>query len=451
MSLEKMNSETRFIIKGPVQSGKTKTLLSHVQMSIVSGIKTVVMTRCVTYDAKQMLEDCEKLMNKDGKGIKSVSIQGVNSWVKTNNEINNLVILGNYSQVQKLLKAIEQFGKPLRFNLFIDEADLLLSSQESKGVQNHFKFNMEKLVPMANTVFAVSATTQQLYYMPGFASCGNIIKVNYDHKLYKGFDYLNHRSIPKTEKAEKLLDRHHGLPAVVAEWDRDTSYKQRFNHPLIALVKLTHRKQQHKELLEYVKNNTKHKWALIIYNGDGIEMQHDDLDTFAIEESFNINGDDGKRKSKNTYVFKKANVQEALVLLRKYEDKMNITHIGIFAGKLAGRAVRFSCSDYKWHITDEYLAENKYTTLETTVQSLRILGCFNDNNLLTLWCDDDTYKDIKTYYQLDHDITKSITNSPDKKVSTSEHIKNLKIKKSRIPNRRICENQRGALSVIVDD
>lgn len=448
--------ENRYIIKGPVQSGKTKTLLSHALMSNVLGLKTVVMTRALTDDAKQMIQDCNKLVEKhreyveNGKSINSVGIGGVNSWVNTNSKINNLVVLGNSSQLQKLFGAMEDLEEPIRFNLFIDEADLLLAAQESKGAINSFKRDMEKLVPMANMVFAVSATTQHIYYIPGFSSCGNILHVNYNDILYKSFDYLKHREIPKVEKAQDLLDKHIGFPMVLNEWDRNDNYKRKYNHPLIGLVKLTMYKEYHLELMEYIKNNTNFNWVIIIYNGNGIELYHPLLDTVAVDEDFNINGDAGERIEENKYKFKKANVQEALALLRKMdiEEKINITHISIIAGRLAGRAVRFSCSDYKWHISDEYLAESKDATLEMAIQSLRILGCFNDNNPLTLWCDKQTYNDMEKYYQYDHDITESIIKNPDKKMSISHHVKNnIKVKRSRLPQRKMCKNQRGAIGI----
>ena len=107
-------------------------------------------------------------------------------------------------------------------------------------------------------------------------------------------------------------------------------------------------------------------------------------------------------------MFENYNISEVLQIL-KNDPIHNHQFISIISGHLASRGISFVSSDYSLHLTDQYFSPGTNTHGENLLQSLRILGCYKDNNPLTLWCSEQTWKLIVQQ----NNFINNLHNSPD--------------------------------------
>ena len=442
-----------FMVKGAVQSGKTKTLLAHALASTVQGVRNVFIVRNITEDKYQLMnamkkitEKHQKYVNDDvfetGVSMECVDINGLSKWINPRNDVRNIVLLANGSQVSKFMDNTEG----MKFNLFIDEADQFLEGEKNKKVELSLIEELSKIMKLANKKFVISATTFSLIFKENLLHTANTIQVNTPNN-YHGIEYLTHQEVEngKVEGETEVMKAHPGLVEAIYSINRKTKPINgcglKKAHPHILLAKVSTKKDDHTDIIDFIYSTkrTQKRWATIIFNGEGVEIGHHSLNK---DEMKMKNGEDtveGVLRKNNCYTFKGMGIQAALSFLKKNGGVERFSHILIASGKLADRGINFVSDDYEWHINNEYLHMSKTATCAATIQSLRILGCHNDTMDLTLWATKDVYSSIQKYHTLDKSI---IAAGKKQHEEWTDLLKKFKVSKERLPSMKLCKRNR---------
>ena len=446
--------KNNFMIKGAVQSGKTKTLLAHGLASTVNGVRNVFIVRNINEDKVQLLnalerytvahqEYVEKDIYQKGQSLDSVDISDVAKWINPRNNIRNIVLLANGSQLKKFMDV----ANGMKFNLFVDEADQFMECEKSKTVEVSLVDELTKIMGMATKRFVISATTFSLLFKDNLLHTANTINVNTPAN-YHGVEYLTHQEVvfSKIDGEKDTMTAHPGLVEAIYALNRRTKpingCGMTEKHPHILLAKISMKKDDHTNIVDFIyeTKRTQKRWATIIFNGDGVEIGHNSFKKSS--EMVMKKGEEtveGVLRKNNCYTFKGIGIQAALSFLKKNGGVERFSHILIASGKLADRGINFVSDDYLWHINNEYLHMSQTATCAATMQSLRILGCHNDNMELTLWSNNSVYDNIKKYHALD----KSIIEAGSKQNGEwCDFVRNLKVHSSRVPSIELCKRKR---------
>jgi len=297
-------------------------------------------------------------------------------------EIGVIIVLCNHVQLQKLNDNLT--GK---YNLCIDEVDFSIKSKNFSSKIDRLVYSLKKsanhILGATATPFAVLSSEKMLDKVKKLPLRSNYkgitdIKVNYIEpiiiKNVNRFPVCDHYAIKKVYSNCLSKNRCVLLHTVVKE------------------------KIFQKSLFDYLSL----RWSLftlVIYNGDGIFVKSNKKDPyFKVSKKYFINDE-------QVHVFKDHSISQVLQLLK--DD----THISIISGHLASRGISFVSTDYSVHLTDQYFHPGKSTHGENLLQSIRLLGCYNDSVELTLWCSKEVFEQIHEQYNFINNIINNCQNS----------------------------------------
>ena len=379
---------------GYVQSGKTMEEIIYSWRSIyVEKLPIIFLVRNITADQLQLHSRIKEFNNKLSKKIKySPCSDPEEKIVETLQNGHMITALSNFNQMKKLGGILEKHA--VKYNMCIDEADFCVKSKDMSSqlekYLNIIKENATHILGATATPFAIFSSEKNLGNVKQLPPSAN----------YKGIKSLNLNYVtPVIIKKE------------FPECDRKATnkiyssfIKKDFGIILHTVIKV---KECHEKLKNYLLTNFP-QLTVIIYNGDGISVQSPARESLvALAEKLKIQ-DTGLRKkywmmrrnadnSKITHLFENYGISEVLQCL-KQDSAFVHNHICIIAGNLAARGISFVSSDYQWHLTDQYIHPARSTHGENILQSLRLLGCYNDSTPLNLWCSKKTWEDIQSQY-----------------------------------------------------
>ena len=412
--------ESRYLtLVGHVQSGKTIEEINYCHESVNHHKRPVVfIVRNITADQLQ-LKSRFLQYNLDVKLLSNLTIDQTVSFM----EICGIVILlCNTFQLSKMKQVIEKFGKP--FHVCIDEVDFTIKSRELVSNIDVFLTFIKKT---AHHVLGATATPLALFLSDTSLSQIKYLKPN---KKYQGIETLNvefvDSCIIRSEADFPLCDM--GAMDLIYE----TFMKKTHGVILHTVVK---EKENHYKIQNYLKVNYK-SLTTVVYNGDGIKVICDTRNgpPFATKKELNqynqlVNKYYQINENGTTFhYFHKYTISEVLSLLA-YDPHHTHNFISIIAGHLASRGISFVSTDYRLHLTDQYFYASKNTHGENLLQSLRILGCYEDNVPLTLWCSKKTWDAIISQNQLIHKLVEGVNNS----TSWMSKIKTIQINRPKNP------------------
>jgi len=171
-------------------------------------------------------------------------------------------------------------------------------------------------------------------------------------------------------------------------------------------------REHHYQIQNYLRR-TYPKMTIITYNGDGIRVicKNRSMKPFADRKEVNNYGQliNKYHIMEDIHCFRNYSISEVLQLLVD-DPEHDHAHICIIAGHLASRGISFVSSDYSRHLTDQYFYAAKATHGENLLQSLRILGCYQDNQPLTLWCSEKTWDNISEHNKIINDLVCGLNN-----------------------------------------
>ena len=381
------------LLAGDVQSGKTNEMLGYCWWSIfVAKNPVIILVRNFKIDLEQLVERVD-IFNNSIIGRKNISfhlnIECANKATQFRRKY-ILAGLANFSQVGKIWELVKEAKKS--YHLCLDEADYAVKSiNNNSRLENKLKY-LEKY-----SIHTLRATATQLAVIIARRDLTKILKMKQPSN-YFGINNITpvYIKYPKNLKVSKTP---HLDPNIDIIYNK---FIQKDKGILLHLVTKT--KVCHTILLNEISYRFP-KLTVISYNGDGVcirtNSNHDDhylALPFDIGKSYKVI--EVKRNSGDYKVhsFKGYLINEIIQLLK--DDTQQHCHISIISGNMTSRGISVVSSDYKWHLTDQYFNPSDFAHGETIIQSLRLLGCYNDKTELTLWCTRQTWLDIKEQYKI---------------------------------------------------
>jgi hypothetical protein len=302
--------------------------------------------------------------------------------------------------------------------LCIDEIDFSIKTTDYTSKTD---LKMKIIKEKANHILGATATPFALFSTE--KNLTKIKKIN-ESTNYKGIDYLDLKFVDPI--IIKNINRFpHCDYLTINKVYRACLEKDN----CVLLHSVIKEKIFHTSLMYYI-SKTFPQFTVIVYNGDGIVVKcsnRTDL-PFAKNKSYNKYKQLIRKYYFNhceeIHVFEKYSISDVLQIL-KDDPEYNHTHISIISGNLASRGISFVSNDYSLHLTDQYFHPSRSSHGENLLQSLRILGCYNDSKKLTLWCSKHTWESILEQ----HNIINKCVNMCDNSINWFAKLQSINIKK----------------------
>ena len=392
--------ESKYLtLVGHVQSGKTNEEISYCYTSINNGFPVLFLTRNIKADQLQLsarISEFNKTVANPLK-VKILSHGSISEIVKSMEQNYIIIFLCNRFQLKKIKEILTIYTGD--YNLCIDEVDFSIKSKNNESESDYILSQIKK---SANHILGATATPVAVFTTQ--KDMTKIIKLK-PNKRYHGIESLNIEFVDNYITNDPRSD----TVTINQIYSNLLEKKSAF-----LLHSVTKKRKNHSSLMNYVSELFP-TFTYIIYNGDGIQVlcKNRENKSFAKKISINKYGQNINKyhNFENFFhFFQNYSISEVLQLL--VDDIYHKhTHISIISGHLASRGVSFVSSDYSLHLTDQYFNAGKQTHGESYLQSLRILGCYNDNLPLTLWCSERSWNRILQHNKLINNIVNNIDNN----------------------------------------
>ena len=375
-------------IKGLVQSGKTKFMLSASSLFILNGFSVVIILRNNKADQEQIFERLHLFENEMKRQIKrqffSICKTSTQRIVMETDTPRIYLTLGNNSSTLKIMQKIQETNTP--YVLFIDEVDFVDSGEGTRKNEC-----IPYLKQNAHCVFGVSATVMDPIGKE-LVRANDIILLS-AAKEYKGIPSIQVEPITEVaaytgKTSDNLFKTDKGLAKFVREFSEKKAFvaADGFVHPQICLVNICRTKEP--TISAQAKLSEKYPMMLIVvYNGNGITYTFRGVKT---EFKGTISAFLQTVKDRyNRFIEKFSDV--------KRREKLP-PNILIFSGDLAGRGISFTSSDFMWHLTSMRLLVAPNCDEPELIQRVRLCGIYHDDIPLTLHSTPAILEDIRKAY-----------------------------------------------------
>lgn len=401
LDLDTVEDSSVRLIQGHVQSGKTRCMIgTMIGLMALHRQSSVIIVRNLRADALQFVGAAQRAINRYGNDMTNKTVpfrvvmanktshkrmKDIRSVLRRGNGI--IVCLANGNQISRVTDMIEELHMKDRypiFNLFVDEADDLFD-KDPDSAQKFFE-EFDTIRTFANKKFCVTATSFDLFFVNHTITNDHVFVLEKPDN-YTGVDDLMFVQIPMGARPKFSEKRQYfEIDPYAKQYYRDLSQMvSTVNQPLIVLHKTSRLNMHHKQILDFFVNDEtfedRDKWAVVIYNGEGVTLYHHTLIGEKVKMK-SAGGDKIKGVSAGiSHTFHDATVGDVLKYLKKRNKKTgDITHIVIISGDLASRGVNFVSSDYKWHLTHMYYISATNASDCDRLQALRVCGVFHHNN-----------------------------------------------------------------------
>ena len=427
-------------VKGHIQSGKTKFMISASSLFLLAGYSVVIVLRNNKADQEQIHERLilfEKEMNKAmSASTHTFKVCRTSSQAVTvqQNKPRIYLTLGNGSSTMKMLKGLtEQADAGKGIALFIDEVDFVDSCDGTRK---------SEVIPLlkkhSHCIFGVSATVMDPLGKENVYPDDIILLSVSPH--YKGIPSIQVVEIDKSDVSavytgkttDNLFETDEGLMdfAKMFSSQKPFTFANGVVHPHICLVNICRTKGPTVEAQTKLARKFP-DMVVIVYNGDGITYVY--------------------KKETNEY---KGTISSMLQMLKdKFESEKVIPNILIFSGDLAGRGISFTSLDFKWHLTSMRLLVANNCDEPELIQRVRLCGVYNDDVPLTLYSTSAILCDIKKAYFRQEEIICNLKKKKDDKEEKEEtntekqlckqFIESLSITKDKFTRRSPVKDKQG--------
>jgi hypothetical protein len=329
---------------------------------------------------------------------------GIDESVEFMKSIGVIILLCNETQLLKMKKIIEKFNS--KYNVCIDEVDFSIKSKDHISSTDIL---LDYIKRNSNFILGATATPIALF---SNEKCLNKIKKIKPSSNYHGIEKL------QIEFVDSCINRKEKDFPLCDMGAMDTIYEAFLEKPRgMILHTVVKERQNHYRIQRYLVG-VYPQMTVLTYNGDGVHVVCKERNNkpFADPKDVNNYGQLINKyhvNNEGAYVvhyFQNYSISEVLQILAD-DPEHDHTHISIVAGYLASRGISFVSSDYSLHLTDQYLYAAKSAHGENLLQSLRILGCYNDNLPLTLWCSEKTWSCILNHNKIINNLVRGVNNS----------------------------------------
>lgn len=415
---------------GHVQSGKTHEEINYTYQSIENGFPVIFIVRNITADQLQLVARINEFnkMVKNAIKVKILNCCTLEEIVKSMENKSATILLCNSTQLRKMREILKIYQGG--YHVVIDEVDFSIKSKTTDdSATEHF---LRQIKNGANHILGATATPVAVFTTE--KNVDKIVKLS-PSKNYRGIESLNVEFVDNFVTNDPRSDT-----ATI-----NKIYNTLLNKTKAVILHNVTRKRKNQINLTTFISGLFPSFTYIIYNGDGIKVVCKNREPIAFTNPRSINqyGQNILRYHllPDLHFFENYSISEVLQLLVD-DPYYSHTHISIISGNLASRGVSFVSSDYSLHLTDQYFNPGSQTHGESYLQSLRILGCYQDNNPITLWCNERTWNRIVQHNDIINNLVNNVHNdsqwlSKIKNVIVSKPDNPLTRPKLRVPFKKI--------------
>jgi hypothetical protein len=407
-----------FIIKGHVQSGKTKFMLCVSLLMLWFDISPVLVLRNLHSDSEQLLQRLDDMKIRYNSFLPFIKV--IKSTTKTSTKRTKpalYVCIGNGIAIKKINKIV-----PTRYICLIDEVDSMDMGHDTSRHQQ-----MTILKQNALATFGVSATILDPLIKEQVVK-GNVIllKTSSDYKGIRDIEFvpIESESVFSNRVEDDLTEKQPALIPFLHEFSKRTHMTENGKtYPHILLVNVGSTVAPYVKLQQSLKNDIP-SLCTILYNANGITVH--------------VNGETSTRRD---------TISETLQWLKDEYGAEQVPAIAIFSCILAGRGVSFVSEDFEWHLNTMYLCVSTTCDEAELLQKIRLAGRYKDSIPLQLFTTSATYADIlKAYYKQEEILVKTVaqyTNTsepgePDTLIS--DQLQEMTLSKDKFSKRRVMKN-----------
>lgn len=257
--------------------------------------------------------------------------------------------------------------------IVMDEADLVTFELEGDNLRTKTENNLLSLFDKIYMLVSVTGTPGSILLCDEMTQVFVIDRPN----NYYGIDRIKHITLQPVRANKK----HQQYNPELDKDNLESIMSDILSLPKATLLILVSRlRREHKDVINYLSDEYGHLGSDVVY----LELNEKSVKVYD-HNGTNMNCDIDCK------TFKGTKVGPIDVAIQKY---INTKYVIIVAGVLAGRGVSFVSQDYKRHLTHQYIAAPEGCHLESAMQSVRLLGKYNDNPNLTLYCSEPLYQDL---------------------------------------------------------
>ena len=424
------------VVKGHVQSGKSKFMICASHYFIQKGLSVVILLRNMREDRLQLYNRFVQFNDRHRQYLTPHHLVKNLKNKKREKKQSIYLPLGNYSSIQSTISRLigdENNENKTEYVLFIDEVDAVDSGGNAKKSEP-----LRQLKDHAKYIFGVSATTMDPFGKEHI-NVNDVILLT-PPASYKGVINKSVNMIPVDKKCKytgkvdaDLFQTDVGLYSFLDDF-KDASSQHNtssgVNHPRICLINICDSIQPCFNAQEKIGEQFPNI-VTIVYNSKGTVVRKGDQELYNNNDSISV-------------------------CLQRLKDA-NITNpIVIFSGELAGRGISFVSSDFMWHLTDQRLLISGACSEADLIQKIRLCGVYHDEMPLTLYTTqaiiDDLVKASFRQEEYIHEMLENKDENDDKK-TCKELIEEMPISKEKITRRKMTKDKTISfkLNVVKDD
>lgn len=429
------------IIKGLVQSGKTNFMLCSAIRYMFDAVPTssIIVLRNICGDTIQFSRRLNELAEQLNNWLRSRNVEGIVKLTPLNSNVGDkelrsalsgqnpqiFVLLGNDSQLGRVNEKIAEIPElERRYVLFIDESDYNESGESSRAQE------LQRMKDEANIVYHISATILD-NAMAENIDAGRIHMLNTPEN-YHGFEkitpmYTVHNdSQPSNKSSDIPWEKDLNLNEWLDYFSEQEPYPNDWvgvKHPRHCLMVIGQVIEPQRRLFKKVASE--YDIAVLLYNGEGIDLFHHSLD----ENSINLQCGRKTIAGKPTewcpkaFTFKgDVGIADVIQWLKDNGGVDRFPRILTISGKMAGRGISFVSADYGkylhqcstigttlgwmgWRLTEMYMNVAQGTDQPNLIQVPGRLCCIVRDSMPTkLYCTEQLYKDIRSAGKLQDEL-----------------------------------------------
>ena len=408
------SKDLRLLIKGAVQSGKSRILYSLILFLTFIDHHVIVLLRNYFGDYEQFHRGWQNFIQEfqnfsAGVSVPSTHFLGNITRQKSTGKlvrheklaadlrsgVGCLTIgLSNGDHVQKFLDCwTSASDSDSSLSLLIDEVDQVFYTQGRV-----LKPLLEELVEKSTHTIGISATLYEPLHDDLDFFRGSLIMK--PPKNYRGIDSISFRFI---EPLEKKTSRDRDLSQFIKRLQHQPLplLPTGDSHPLIALIKTERLLKKQDVLLEWIASHKSFQEAftVISYNGSFVKL----YSTSLVGQPVRLVKKRGKQQGKS-HLFPNGTIQSALQFLKNNGGVAKFPRILIISHGMVGRGINIVSTDFGWHCTHMFYRPSSRSNIPTLLQSMRLCGIFTDSIPLYCFLEKSVYENLYKGFLLQEDI-----------------------------------------------
>ncbi len=447
-----------FPVKGNVQSGKTKFMISSAIWFMLNGKSSLIILRNYTDDSdqlkvriKQFSDELYASLEHSGFPRNLFPIEFVDEDLITSDSLNGttpkiMISIYNNTNLAKINKKIGENEKG-KFVLFIDEADMLhkdvdLDDKTKKG-DITVASELQNLVNTCFCSFSVSGTILD-------AILKKTIKVEDLIVLQPPVGYKSHNSFrydpfyltkkckfTTLENDDIIQNDENIIPFL--EYFGKLSYQDYSTgkHPNYCLMRVSKVKKPMNKFFDTICQDYR-SICVLLYTGEDLKLHHDSLENV---NSIRLSNGKNSKNENGVHVFKKGSSPGHILEWLKNNGGAEVfTNIITIAGDLASRGISFGSADFNkcknpWHLTNMYATFAESTDIPEMIQITgRLCTVPKAPITLRLHVTQSVREDLLKGFNITEEFVSRAANVQIKEASVNEYVSNLNIFKNKVPD-----------------